>query len=391
MRRTLILALGGLLAFLAAHLSHFGWRPSALCDFGSRPLAEDPRYKTSASASFRPGFVLMDGANADGYDGQYYYFIACDPLARRAQGGYASAYYWQRILHPALAWALAGGDPGRIPAAMAAVTLLAILLGAWALLRMQAHPGWVLAYAWGVGHLYGLQLSVGGPALSLSLSLLALLAWQEERGGLAALLLALSLLARESSVLVALPLCAFSFLKGRRRDAVLAALSVLPLLAWNLYLKERFGGWGLGTSGNHVTFPLAGILERARSLKGSGVDFASSGRGMANNAVLLAFLAWGAWVAVDAAWSWIRGTRSLPALLYLANAGFFCCLTSKQVVDLNGASRPFLTVLPFLVLCRSGSRAGKALLAVGLLFSAAVFLKVALAHPEFHLYVMTNP
>ncbi len=211
--------------FLALALRPFAWNASALCNFGLSNLATNPAYRVSAQAYFRDGFVLRE--EGTGYDGQYYFFIACDPFARRTGAGYADPYYWQRVLHPLLAWAVAGGEPARIPAAMAGVTFLSILAGTWALLALIPHQGaarwWALAYALGLGHLYGLQLSVGGPALSLALCLGAVLAWTRGRGWTCGILLALALLARESAVLVMGPLALWSFLKGRRRDAVLAA------------------------------------------------------------------------------------------------------------------------------------------------------------------------
>jgi hypothetical protein len=379
---------------LAGALRPFGWNASALCDFGAEPLAHDARYQASAASTFRPGFVVMTGKNAHGYDGQYYFFVACDPFARHVQEGggrYADPYYWQRILHPLLAWAMAGGEPARIPAAMAAVTFLSILAGTWALLALMPDAGadrwWTLAYALGVGHLYGLQLAVGGPALSLALCLGGVLAWTRGRGCLCAILLALALLARESAVLVMGPLALWSFLKGRRRDALLTSAALLPWLVWEVYLHHRFGNWGFARSGGHLTWPFLGIWQRAHMLSGSGVDFASSLRGMANNGVLLAFLGYGIWVAVDAVIAWWRNARTLPGFLYLVHAAFFCCLTPGQLVDLNGASRPFLPVLPFLVLSRSTQGGGRRLaLGGGLLFSAAVALKVALAHPAFQVW-----
>ncbi|GEM_PF-4587662 len=388
--RILLASALALLLFLAAHLAHFGWRSSALCDFGSEPLEDvkDSRYKVSAARTFRPGFVIMDGQDRGGYDGQYYFFVACDPLARHTEGGWADPYYWQRILHSALSWILAWGEPGRIPLTMAAVTLLAVLLGSWCLLELGA-GAWVLMYALAAGHLYGLQRGVGGPALSLALSLSALLVWKRGRPLFCAVLLAAALLARESAILVVLPLALWAFLEGKRRDALLVLLSLLPLMAWNLHLNSRLGSLGLANSGHHVTFPLFGMLERTLALKGSGVDFSASGRGLANNAVLLAFLAYGLWTAVDACRNLLRKGPSLWSLLYLGHALFFCCLTKGQLVDLNGATRPFLPVLPFLLLARGGDK-GRGdwslwiLLTGSFLLSAAVAVKTALAHPEFH-------
>lgn len=380
----LLTAAAGLILLMGLYLRPFGGDPSALCDFGAASLVDSAAYRRSAERYFREGFVVKDGAS--GYDGQYYFFVACDPLALRTEGGYGDAYYWQRILHPALAWALAGGDPARIPAAMALVTLLAILGGTAALLALLPLGGarwWALAYAFAVAHLYGLQLSLGGPALSLALTVAGVLAWTRGRGLLCALCLALALLARESALLALGPLAVWSWKEGRRRDALLAVAAILPFLVWEAYLHSRLGRWGLGTSGGHLTLPFLGMLRRAGLWQGSGVDFAATSRGVANNAVLLVFLAYGAWSAWDAVRAWFGGERTLAGWLYLAHAAFFCCLTAGQFVDLNGASRPFLPVLPFQVLVRARGRRG--VLWAGLAFAAAVALKLVLsAPPPFH-------
>ncbi len=148
------------------------------------------------------------------------------------------------------------------------------------------------------------------------------------------------------------------------------------------------GHWGFATSGGHLTWPLLGMWRRAHLTSGSGVSFVTTLRERANNLALLAFLAYGVWVAADAVIAWRRNAGTLPGFLYLVHAAFFCCLTSGQLVDLNGASRPFLPVLPFLVLARAGQGGGGRRLALGggLAFSAAVALKVALAHPAFQLW-----
>lgn len=372
-----------LAGYVAGILRHFEGRPSALVRFGGDRVAGDPDFR----ASLCDGFVLMK--DSTGYDGQYDYLIARDPFLLRDAPGWRDPYRWQRILHPVLSWCLAAGRPERIPLAMTLVTFAAIALGTWALavLLPPERRWWALAHALAAGHLYGLRCAVGAPALSLALSVGALLAWDLRRGLLAALLLALAILARESAVLVAVPLAAWSWHQGRRRDACLAASAVLPLLLVQVWLRWRLGAWPLATSGGHVTWPLAGIAERALSLQGSGVDFAASLGGMANNAVLVAFLAWGVWAAVDAAAAWLRGEREAAGFLYLANALFFCLLTKGQLVDLNGASRPALQAFPFMVLSVAGrpgpGRAGRLLTLAGLAFAALVFAKDMVQSPAY--------
>jgi hypothetical protein len=68
-----------------------------------------------------------------GYDGQFYHFIAHDPLLLTDAVNYVDSpeLRWRRILVPGLAHILALGQPGWIDSAYVAVALAAIFLGVY--------------------------------------------------------------------------------------------------------------------------------------------------------------------------------------------------------------------------------------------------------------------
>ena len=74
-----------------------------------------------------------------GFDGQYYRYVAHDPLFRHGLNAYMdlAPLRYQRILVPGLAWLLAGGRPQLIDASYIAVIFGFVWLGAWWLAGKQ--------------------------------------------------------------------------------------------------------------------------------------------------------------------------------------------------------------------------------------------------------------
>jgi hypothetical protein len=82
-----------------------------------------------------------------GYDGQFYHYLAHDPLLRRNYTTFMDdpRYRSGRILVPGLAFLLAGGRDERIDAAYIAVVWMFVALGAYWLGRLAvlyAYPAW---------------------------------------------------------------------------------------------------------------------------------------------------------------------------------------------------------------------------------------------------------
>jgi len=120
-----------------------------------------------------------------GYDGQFYLRFAFDPFepALDAHGILldSPAYRQQRVLLPGLAWGLAGGRPGLVPATLVLVNLLALgaLAGCMAAIcaRSGVVPAWGLVAGLAPGCVMGLGRDLTEPlsgALVAAALLLAL-------------------------------------------------------------------------------------------------------------------------------------------------------------------------------------------------------------------------
>jgi hypothetical protein len=209
-----------------------------------------------------------------GYDGQWFFYIAHDPLLREPDPASfldLPAYRYARILYPTLAWAAALGQPAELPWSLLAVNVLAVLLGTAAtldVLRTLGANRWLaLAYAFSPPVLLGtlatlaeptsFALVVGGIALAL-----------RRRHTLAGLTLALAVLAREPSILapIGLGFYALGRLDWRRASRYLVPLA-LPI-GWHLLIWYRLGSLPSAESPTNFGAPLGGALYRLGLLLG---------------------------------------------------------------------------------------------------------------------------
>ncbi|MBE0411284.1 MAG: hypothetical protein IBX69_16300, partial [Anaerolineales bacterium] len=153
-----ILAFFAIVVFVVVVLTRHDWDPMAFVMEGTR---------------FREG--VPDGTW--GYDGQFAYYIALDPLNAPPWMDH-DAYRYQRILYPALEWLFSlGGQPVLIPWVMIVINLVCILTATWLLSGMLAErgvPPWVaLSFVFFIGVFVALRGNLLEP-LAISLSLLGL-------------------------------------------------------------------------------------------------------------------------------------------------------------------------------------------------------------------------
>lgn len=209
-----------------------------------------------------------------GYDGQWFFYLAHDPLLRAPDPEQfldLPAYRYARILYPTLAWMLAFGQPAAVPWALLAVNLLAVLGGTVAcldLIRQLGASRWlVLAYAFSPPIMIGVSAMLAEPtALALVAAGLALAL--RRRHWLAGLVLALAVLAREPSILVPLGLGAYAL---GRLDWRRGAAYLLPLaapVAWHLWIWAKLGSLPSGQSPGNFGVPFGGAYYRLGLLLG---------------------------------------------------------------------------------------------------------------------------
>jgi hypothetical protein len=208
----------------------------------------------------------------DGYDGQYYYRLALDPLTdEKVAYGLtldSPSYRGQRILYPALAHVVALGRIAWVPWSMIIVNYLAVCGLAISAARLtelfELPPLYGLAIPFLPPVILGLARDLAEP-LAISLMVLALLLLHSRRTTFAAFALALAVLARETTLLFAVALLGCSVWRAlQKRSTWGESLALtLPLIAYAAWQWRLFVTWGsAGFMEGHinlVNFPFAAL------------------------------------------------------------------------------------------------------------------------------------
>jgi hypothetical protein len=191
-----------------------------------------------------------------GYDGQYYFRLALDPFTRQ-QTAFGipldwPAYRQQRILYPALAYALALGQARLVPWTMILVNYLAIcalgFTGGMFACAFGRDATWGLLISFYPGLLFSLNRDLT-EVLGMSLAVAALLLLHRRQILFGAVTLALAVLARETFALLAgalLVAWAWRMFRGQARWTEGACL-MIPLAVfcvWQLWLFATWGNFG---------------------------------------------------------------------------------------------------------------------------------------------------
>jgi hypothetical protein len=234
-----------------------------------------------AGALHPPPGAIIDSAS--GYDGQFLYVQALDPLLLHNSTVHALAaagqpFRAQRLAYPALAFLLSAGQPGAIPYALLAVNLL-VLLGLAAAFAAYAaprdwSPWWAAALALMPGMLLASTLDLSDP-LALSAMVAGMLLWRDGKRWPATVALVLAVLAREVMMLAVLAIAWETGLgawrarggsgEGRRilaRAWPVIAVPTGAFATWQIYIAARFGG---PVGGAGLSAPLWNLVTEVRS------------------------------------------------------------------------------------------------------------------------------
>lgn len=191
------------------------------------------------------------------YDGQYYAQMAIEPLLTTPAIDRVMdnpPYRARRILASWTAYLAGLGNPARVLYAYAAQTFVIVILLAVLLSRTFPLSDWRSTAAWTACLLTpGLMTSVRfalPDALGATLTVAAVLAVQSRRVWLAACLIGLASLARET-FLLAVPILWIAPDRRIVRSMAATLLAVAPLLLWQDYLYSIYRGGGL-TAGGHI-------------------------------------------------------------------------------------------------------------------------------------------
>lgn len=190
-----------------------------------------------------------------GYDGQYYRYVAHDPLFQKGTARYVDGptTRYDRILIPGLAAILSFGQDRFVDAAYIAIVLGFIYLGALWLGRFAAangaHPAWACMFGLLPGTLISIQ------RMTVDIALLALcmgFVWYASRKAYGPLF-AIGVLApldRDTGLLLIAACCLTAALARRWKWAAVYPAAIVPTLAWYGFVSRH-------DVRVHVTSPLA--------------------------------------------------------------------------------------------------------------------------------------
>jgi hypothetical protein len=199
-----------------------------------------------------------------GYDGQFYHYMAHDPLFRR---GFARCFdaprlRYRRILVPGLAFLLAGGQDGAVDIAYYGVVLGFILLGAYWLGRFGALLGYGPWFGLCFALVPAVLVSVDRLTVDVALAACSVgfaLYTRQWRPWKLYAVLAAAALARETGLLLVVACVLWLALERRFREAILFSTAALPAAGWYVFV-----GLHTAPAGTGFLTPLlfSGILDR---------------------------------------------------------------------------------------------------------------------------------
>lgn len=238
-----------------------------------------------------------------GYDGQFFYIQAKDPLLlhdatiagfRRAN----ETFRMQRVAYPALAWLLGAGELSAIPWSLLAINVLVAVgaTGAFAVYarRRDWSGWWSLCVGFLAGFLTATLRDLSDP-LAVASMLAGLIAWHRGRRWWAAALLTVAVLAREPMMLAVAAIVgetAVRWWRTREEPGARGRLAhcawpaviapVAAYVAWQAYVDARYGG-SVGSPSSAFLPPFVGLIDEVRhaiadhSLRNAAWDLAYLG------------------------------------------------------------------------------------------------------------------
>jgi hypothetical protein len=212
--------------------------------------------------------------NSYGYDGQFFYRLGLDPFtSKQTDFGIKidkPSYRQQRIVYPLTAWIFSlGGNPVLLPAVMILINYFALCCISWLAARyyqsLNEHVLWSLVIPLYPGFILSLSRDLC-EILSVLFIMAALLAYRRSRYLSFNLLIALAILTKETSLLVAVSaiICLVADGEKQRLQFSTALLFLIPIAIYIIWQFSLLSIWGdmplLGGSMN-IGVPFVGFIK----------------------------------------------------------------------------------------------------------------------------------
>jgi hypothetical protein len=199
-----------------------------------------------------------------GYDGQFYYQMARDPLHAYQYMDNAS-FREEHILYPLVVGVLSLGQTALIPYMLLFVNVLSVALSVELLARLLSKHGFSPWFSLALGLYFGqVAGTLFDTAESFTYFLVLLGIWlimQKNRFALAAIMLGLATLAREIAILFPIAYIGVFFVRRQWRVcAQFVAFGILPLLALLIALRFIFDRTGVTFTRPFEHIPFADIF-----------------------------------------------------------------------------------------------------------------------------------
>jgi hypothetical protein len=310
--------------YIAITLADHSWDPMALVRVGGH---FDPRV----------------GGQEMGYDGQFGYQIALDPL-QGWQYVDIPAYRYQRILYPLLARAVSFGQAEIIPWGMLLINFIAAVMSVWLLekiLRTNGYSPWfALSFGLFIGTLMSIRLNLNEP-LAYLLAILGIYLIEKSRMKWAILAFTLAALSKEIIILFPLAFGLEYLIKERMKSAAAMLLAIIPLGLWKTILFFWLHDWGLNSGGAMATpfewLPYAGWWKLAMINFGGFLQISLV---ILPLVILPSIL--GIWISFRRL---IHKTWTADVFLVLFYAGLIPFLPMSNIVDPMGISRMLMSLI----------------------------------------------
>jgi hypothetical protein len=262
-RQALLCAMAGVLAVLAwqaatVHFNYGGNWSALFCTGDRKPVPPDLAAGT---------YVFPD---TWGYDGQFYRYVACDPWFQKGWARYIDSprVRYGRILVPATAWLLAGGNSARIDAAYFVTVLAAVFLGIFWLgcyAELHGRPAiWGLLFLLLPATLISVDRMTVDAAFAAACVGALYYARREAPVRLYAVLMA-AMLVRDTGLLLIVAACLWAATQRRWKRAAWFLTAALPALAWYVFVVAHVAATRPGLAivpRWFFRYPLVGIVVK---------------------------------------------------------------------------------------------------------------------------------